>query len=185
MIRLFVLLLGLLLPISACGAADEGPERSAEPDGPLSAGVRAPQFSAPDQTGQTRSLADFRGKAVVLYFYPRDATPGCTAEACAFRDAWDRIEEAGGQVIGVSTDDVESHAAFAEDHELTFPLLADTDGKIAESYGVPSTFGLLSRMTFIIDGSGVIRRTFTEVDPAVHAQEVIAVLDSLASVSNE
>jgi peroxiredoxin Q/BCP len=179
-IRAFLFL--LLLP--ACGATDENPsERGARADGPLAVGTRAPAFSAPDQNGETRTLAELRGKAVVLYFYPRDATPGCTAEACAFRDAWDRIEAAGATVVGVSSDDVESHAAFADEHDLHFPLLADTEGEIAGSYGVPSTLGFLSRMTFIIDGSGVIRRVFPDVDPAVHVDEVIEVLDSLAQVS--
>jgi len=149
----------------------------------LSEGRRAPDFSVADQSGEARSLSEFRGKAVVLYFYPRDATPGCTAEACAFRDAWDRLEAAGAQVIGVSSDDVESHAAFAREHELTFPLIADSRGDVAAAYGVPTTFGMVSRVTFVIDGSGVIRRVFRDVDPAIHAEEVITVLESLARVT--
>jgi len=185
-IRAFLFLLGVLLP-SACGGPDEEPQtRPATQESAgelLSEGRRAPDFSAPDQTGEARRLSEFRGKAVVLYFYPRDATPGCTAEACAFRDAWDRLEAAGGQVVGVSGDDVESHAAFAQEHGLSFPLIADSDGEVAAAYGVPSTFGLVSRVTFVIDASGVIRRVFRDVDPAIHAEEVITVLESLARVS--
>jgi peroxiredoxin Q/BCP len=173
--------LTLTLVVAACGATDESPQEP--PADLLVEGTRAPAFSAPDQDARTRSLSEFRGKAVVLYFYPRDSTPGCTAEACAFRDAWDRIEAAGGHVVGVSSDDVESHAAFAEEHELSFPLIADTEGAVASAYGVPSRFGFLSRVTYIIDRDGVIRRVFRDVDPAVHAEEVIAVLQSLADVT--
>jgi len=139
----------------------------------------APAFSAPDQTGAVRSLGDYAGRPVVLYFYPKDDTPGCTKEACAFRDAWQKLEATGAQVLGVSTDDVASHAAFASAHHLQFPLLADTDGKILKSYGVGSTFGMASRVTFVIDRSGKIARVFPDVDPAIHADQVIDVLRSL------
>ena len=140
---------------------------------------RAPDFEAQDQHGETRRLSEFAGKVVVLYFYPRDATPGCTTEACAFRDAWDRFEEAGAVVVGVSTDDVEAHRAFAEEHELPFPLLADPSESIAEAYGVPVRMGYAKRMTFLIDGDGVIRRVFEDVDPGVHADEVLAAISEL------
>lgn len=186
MIRALLFILAWFVPFG-CGAAEEEPQtRPTIADRPgdlLEVGERAPDFSAPDQAGEPRTLAEFRGKAVVLYFYPRDATPGCTAEACAFRDAWDRLEAAGGQVVGVSSDDVSSHRAFADEHELTFPLIADESGAVATAYGVPSRFGMLSRVTFVIDQSGVIRRVFRDVDPGVHAEEVIAVLESLAAVS--
>lgn len=176
------LAVGCLLAFPGCGGADEG---TASEPAPSSAevGARAPDFSAPDQSGQPVSLASLRGSPVVLYFYPRDATPGCTAEACAFRDAWDRLEALGAKVVGVSSDDAASHAEFAEEHGLSFPLLADTDGAIADAYGVPSRFGFHARMTFIIDASGVIRRVFRDVDPAVHVGEVSEVLESLAAVS--
>jgi len=158
----------LSLVALGCGATD-APEAS----------ERAPEIEAPDQTGTVRTLSEMRGEVVVLYFYPRDATPGCTAEACAFRDAWDRFEQAGAQVVGVSTDDVEAHAAFAEEHELPFPLLADPDGAIAARYGVPVTAGYAKRMTFLIDREGIIRRVFEEVDPGVHADEVLAAIAEL------
>jgi peroxiredoxin Q/BCP len=111
-----------------------------------------------------------------LYFYPRDGTPGCTREACAFRDAWTRLAATGAQVIGVSSDDVASHARFAREHHLSFPLLSDDGGAIARAYGVRRTFGLESRVTFIIDAEGRVARVFANVDPAVHADQVIAAL---------
>ena len=146
---------------------------------PIQASQSAPEFSVQDQSGQVRTLREFRGKAVVLYFYPRDATPGCTAEACAFRDSWQRYEEAGAQVLGVSTDDVESHREFAEEHSLPFPLLADTDERVAKAYGVPVRVGFAKRITFLIDGSGVVRRVFENVDPGVHADEVLTAIGEL------
>ncbi len=177
-----VLLLGLL---AACGSAPspEGASAAGQPrSGLVAVQERAPELTAPDQTGTPRSLSEFRGKAVVLYFYPRDATPGCTEEACAFRDRWDQFAEAGAQVLGVSTDTVESHAAFAREHELPFPLLADPEGEVLEAYGVETRFGLAQRVTFVIDGTGVVRRVFPDVDPAVHADEVLEVLEQLRQV---
>ena len=140
----------------------------------------APDFRALDQHGAQRTLAEFRGHAVVLYFYPRDGTPGCTREACAFRDAWDRIAATGAQVLGVSSDDVASHRRFADEHHLAFPLLADTDGRIADAYGVRRIFGLDARVTFVIDAGGRVMRVFPNVDPAIHADEVIRVLTTNA-----
>lgn len=154
--------------MAACGSSQ-----------PAGAHQRAAAFEAQDQSGETVSLASLSGKPVVLYFYPRDATPGCTAEACAFRDAWERLQAAGAVVLGVSTDSVESHRAFAEEHGLPFSLLADEDGAIAESYGVPVRMGFTARTTFLIDGDGIIRRTFENVDPAVHVDEVLAALAEL------
>jgi len=176
----FVLaLVAAAVVVIACGGQESATSTSPAPIGVSS---RAPGFSAPDQTGAIRTLEELRGRAIVLYFYPRDATPGCTREACAFRDAWDRIDAAGATVVGVSTDDVASHAAFAEEHGLTFPLLSDPDGAIARDYGVPTRLGMVARTTFIIDRSGVVRRIFEDVDPAVHANEVISVLESLRDV---
>jgi len=181
----------LLFVFCACFAACGG-SGSSQATGPqhLDAVSMAPDFEAPDETGRVRSLSEFRGRAVVLYFYPKDGTPGCTREACAFRDEWQRIRAAGGQVIGVSLDSVESHAEFKQKHELPFPLLADTEGKVLAAYGVPKNpKGYASRTTFIIDAQGFIRRIFPEVDPAVHVKEVLAVLqqmqrEGLAPASN-
>ncbi|MEM9190589.1 MAG: peroxiredoxin [Myxococcota bacterium] len=152
-----------------CGGAETRPDLHQQ----------APDFRALDQAGQPRTLTEFRGKAVVLYFYPRDGTPGCTTEACAFRDSWDRIEALNGQVVGVSTDNVASHRQFAEEHDLDFPLLADPEGEILAAYGVGQMLGMARRITFIIDEDGVVRRVFEDVDPGVHVDEVAAVLEEL------
>lgn len=145
----------------------------------LTAGTRAPAVSAPDQDGHVRTLAEFRGHPVVLYFYPRDATPGCTVEASGFRDAWARYQAAGAQVLGVSFDDVASHARFAHDQRLPFPLLADPRGEIVASYGVPHSGSFASRVTFLIDREGVVRRVFPQVDPGAHADEVLQAIQAL------
>src|SRR5690606_27107507 len=139
----------------------------------LGPGARAPELSLRDQHGQPRSLASFRGQPLVVYFYPKDGTPGCTEEACAFRDVWARYEEAGVAVVGVSTDDVASHAAFAEEHGLPFPLLADEDGALAEAFGVTTRLGMATRVSFLVDAEGVIRKTYPDVDPGVHAEELL------------
>lgn len=132
-----------------------------------------------DQSNTPHTLADYRGKPLVLYFYPRDGTPGCTREACAFRDAWSRYTEAGVQIVGVSTDDVESHAEFAEEHQIPFPLLADEESELAEAFGVRRHFGMASRVTFLLDGEGVVRGVIGDVDPGVHADEVLGQLETL------
>ncbi|MFK7984663.1 MAG: peroxiredoxin [Sandaracinaceae bacterium] len=162
---------------------DETAEPAAAPDERtlLTVGTAAPDFSAPDQTGEARTLAEHRGHPVVLYFYPRDATPGCTQEACAFRDAWDRLQAGGAVVYGVSTDDVEAHRAFVEAQGLPFSLLADPEQTILAAYGVPARGGYAARVTFLIDGEGVIRQVFPSVDPGVHADEVIAAIAALES----
>lgn len=162
-----------MLLATACGGA-----RSAGTL--LNAGAEAPDFMAMDQSGEVRQLRLLaREKPVVLFFYPRDGTPGCTQEACAFRDAWDRLQAAGAVVIGVSTDDVWSHRHFADEHDLPFPLLADPDGNVLRLYGVPTRMGMAARVTFVIDAEGQIARVFPDVDPAVHVDEV---LDALAQL---
>ncbi len=169
------LALAAILSPLGCGGSSPG-ARSTH----LEAISVAPDFQAPDETGRTRSLSEFRGHPVVLYFYPKDGTPGCTREACAFRDAWDRIQADGAHVVGVSVDSVESHAAFKRNNQLPFPLLSDVDGKVLAAYGVPrSPQGYAARTTFIIDSQGVIRRIFPEVDPAVHLEQVMDVLRQL------
>ncbi|GAC1542429.1 MAG: hypothetical protein NVS3B10_31150 [Polyangiales bacterium] len=172
-----------ILPLGVVAAlalvACTGVRRPDGGTGLLPAASVAPAFSAPDQTGKTRTLAEFSGRPVVLYFYPHDATPGCTKEACAFRDAWTKLSADGAQVLGVSTDSVESHAAFAADHGLQFPLLADVDGRILAAYGVGTTLGMASRVTFVIDRKGVVAKVFPDVDPAIHADEVLTTLRGL------
>lgn len=127
-----------------------------------------------DQAGQIRRLSRERGHPVVLFFYPKDGTPGCTREACAFRDAWDRFTAAGVRVWGISADSRESHVAFAREHGLTFPLLSDPELRWASAFGVGSTLGLAHRISFLIGRDGRVARVYPDVDPAVHADEVLA-----------
>ncbi len=149
---------------------------------PISAGIPAPDFELLDDTNQTRRLADFRGQRVVLYFYPKDDTPGCTKEACNFRDDYSAYEQAGVVVLGVSPDSVESHRKFKTKFQLPFALLADDGHKVCDAYGVwgPKKFmgkayeGVL-RTTFLIGPDGTILRVFENVRPAEHSAEVLAV----------
>ncbi len=122
---------------------------------------------------------------MVVFFYPRDGTPGCTREACAFRDAWDRYVAAGVQVVGVSNDDVASHAEFVREHTLPFPLLADTESRLAHAFGVPERLGMLSRVTFVLDGQGIVRAVYRDVDPGVHADEVLGAIARLGIAAPE
>ncbi len=142
-------------------------------------GDRAPDFTLPDRSGRTVHLGDYRGKqAVVLYFYPKDDTPGCTAESCSFRDQYQDFKDAGAEVIGVSSDSAESHAKFADKHRLPFVLLADRGGTIRKQYGVPATLGLLpGRVTFVIDRDGVVRHVFnSQFQATKHVAEALAAL---------
>ena len=141
-------------------------------------GQRAPEFTLPDANGKQVRLADFSGKPVVLYFYHKDDTPGCTKEACSFRDQYQDFQDAGAAVIGVSSDSNESHRKFAAKHRLPFTLLADRGGKLRTLYGVPATLGLLpGRVTFVIDASGVVRHVFnSQLDATRHVREALDVL---------
>lgn len=147
-------------------------------------GSPAPEFSLPDQAGRTVRLADFRGKWVVLYFYPKDDTPGCTEEACSFRDDQAALTLLGAQVVGVSLDDSASHAAFARKYNLPFPLLADTGAKVSASYGAVTNLVVAKfarRYTFLIDPQGRIAKAYLNVDTARHSAEIIADLKRLTS----
>ncbi len=146
----------------------------------------APEFALPDQNGRTVRLADFRGKWVVLYFYPKDDTPGCTEEACTFRDDIAKLNVLGAQILGVSLDDSASHAAFAKKHNLPFPLLADTEAKTAARYGAVTDLWVArfaKRYTFLIDPQGRIAKTYLKVDTARHSGELIADLQHLQSLA--
>jgi thioredoxin-dependent peroxiredoxin len=146
-------------------------------------GDRAPDFTLPSQTGEPVSLSEFRGsKAVVLFFYPKDGTAVCTKEACSFRDAYEDFVQAGAVVIGVSSDSVESHQTFANGHRLPFVLLADADGSLRKSFGVPRTLGIMpGRVTYVIDKEGVVRHTFSSQFAADrHVAEALAVVRQLA-----
>ncbi len=142
-------------------------------------GEPAPDFEAEAHNGETIKLAELRGKTVVLYFYPKDDTPGCTIEAKGIRDSWEGFKKADTVVLGVSTDDNASHKAFAEKYELPFLLLPDEDEKIAKAYGVPIKSGYAKRVTFIIDKTGKVGRVFPKVNPTGHAEEVMAAIGSL------
>lgn len=149
----------------------------------LRVGDRAPEFTARDDSGQEVSLSDFRGKKVVLYFYPKDDTPGCTREACGFRDHYMRLLDRGAVVLGVSTDSVESHRRFKQKYDLPFPLLSDPDRKIVTAYGVWNQKSFVGRLgfgvertTFVLDEQGVITHIFRKVKVDGHVEEVLAAL---------
>jgi peroxiredoxin Q/BCP len=146
-------------------------------------GDTAPDFTLPSQTGEPVSLKDFRGKkAVVLYFYPKDDTPGCTAESCAFRDSYETFTDAGAEVIGVSGDTPASHQQFAAKYKLPFTLLSDTGNQVRKLYGVPAAaFGLLpGRVTYIIDRHSVVQHIFNSMmNFTAHVQESLKTLEGL------
>lgn len=147
-------------------------------------GQAAPDFQLTDQNGQTHSLAKYRDQWVVLYFYPKDDTPGCTKEACAFRDDYKTLSAQNTQVLGVSVDSRESHAEFAEKYNLPFPLLADKNGLVAKQYQALTSLGfikLAKRHTFIIDPSGVIQMVYRKVDAKSHSQQILNDLKKLQS----
>lgn len=148
-------------------------------------GKIAPDFELRSDAGETVKLSELRGKPVVLYFYPKDDTPGCTAQACGIRDAWDAFERAGAVVLGVSPDDEGSHVRFKEKHGLPFTLLADTEHSTAEDYGVwkeksyaGKTYMGVERSTFVIDADGRVAKELRSVKPDTHADDVLAALAS-------
>lgn len=162
--------LSLSAIVAGCGA----PQRPDGGSGLLTVGAQVPDLRAVDQTGAARSIAGERGHVLVVYFYPKDETPGCTKEACAFRDSWTKLSEGGVMVYGVSADDAASHAAFAKKYSLPFPLIADTDQAWAKAFGVGSTLGMYKRISFLIGPDGKIAKVYPDVNPAMHADEVLA-----------
>ncbi|MCP1380898.1 thioredoxin-dependent thiol peroxidase [Runella salmonicolor] len=147
----------------------------------LQVGEKAPLFEAKDQNGNVVKLTDFQGKKIVLYFYPKDDTPGCTAQACSLRDSYDAMLARGYVVLGVSVDNEKSHKKFAEKYQLPFPLLADTEHHIVEAYGVwaeksmyGKTYMGTVRTTFIIDENGVIQEIISKIDTKNHAEQVLS-----------
>jgi peroxiredoxin Q/BCP len=146
-------------------------------------GERAPEFSLPDAEGRTFRLSEQRAKKpIVLYFYPKDDTPGCTREACGFRDQYEEFQRLGAEVVGVSSDSSASHQRFAAKHRLPFTLLADEGGAVRRLYGVPATLGLLpGRVTFVIDREGIVRHVLnSQLDFRRHISEALANLDAQA-----
>lgn len=149
-------------------------------------GAKAPAFKAPDQNGVVRSLKEYAGKWVILYFYPKDDTPGCTKEACSFRDGFAKFKRAGVEIIGVSVDSVKKHAKFVEKYTLPFTLLADEEKKIVEAYGVwgkkkfmGREYMGINRVSYLINPEGKIAKVYETVKPDEHADEVLADVKAL------
>jgi len=148
-------------------------------------GDKAPDFNLPNAKGEMVSLASLQGHWVVLYFYPKDDTPGCTKEACSFRDDLHKLEKLGAKVVGVSVDDTNSHTEFAKKYNLPFSLLSDKDGAVANKYGALTNFGIIKmakRYTFLIDPNGVLEKTYFSVDTSRHSQEII---DDLSAIQQQ
>jgi peroxiredoxin Q/BCP len=150
---------------------------------PIQTGGSAPEFALQDENGTLRRLSEYRGKPVVLYFYPKDDTPGCTKEACSFRDDYSAYENVGVTILGVSPDSPRSHTKFKEKYQIPFTLLADEDHKVSEEYGVwgkkkfmGREYDGIHRTTFIIDENGQIKKVFENVKPANHSEEILAEL---------
>jgi len=162
--------------LAACAAS----RRSDGGTGLLPVGSTAPDVSGVDQDGVSHDLKGTPGKVTVVYFYPKDATPGCTEEACSFRDVWDRYQQAGIALFGVSNDDTVSHKSFAGKHKLPFPLIADPDRTWADAFGVASRLGMYQRVSFLIGKDGKIAKVYANVDPGVHATQVLTDAGALA-----
>jgi peroxiredoxin Q/BCP len=145
----------------------------------LSPGDRVPEVVARKQDGGRVALSSYRGHPLIVYFYPKDRTSGCTIEAHGFRVDYPKVKELGGEVLGVSNDDVASHQDFCAKEGLPFPLLADPDQEVARAFGVKATLGFYQRITFLVDGDGIVRQVFDPVRPAGHAQEVLVAVKGL------
>jgi len=170
--RTFFVSMGLVVGLAAaCGSKQHG-DGASEKHAFLTAGAEVPALVRVDHRGQVVSLRS--QTPTLVYFYPRDGTPGCTKEACAFRDAWQKYDAAGVRVIGVSSDSEEDHRKFAEEHALPFSLIADPEHVWSDAFGVGTFAGLDSRVSFLIDSRGKIVKSYEDVDPGVHAEEVLA-----------
>lgn len=167
---------GLCSVLVACAGSSRRPDGGV---GLLPPGAPAPEVVGRDREGREVRLSEARGRPAVVYFYPRDASPGCTKEACAFRDAWNGFRAAGVILVGVSSNTAEQHAAFQRAENLPFALAADRDGKIAAAYGVPHAFWGHARVTFLVGRDGRVARVWPDVDPGVHAREVLSAAASL------
>jgi thioredoxin-dependent peroxiredoxin len=184
--QLLVTAISLLLGATAIAAeptpsAPPGTNPAPTPPPPpelLPVGSPAPTFTATAHDGQKVDLNKLKGKFVVLYFYPKDDTPGCTKEACDFRDSWAKLQKAGVQVFGVSTQDNTSHKAFAEKYKLPFPLIPDEKGELAAKYKVPVVNGNARRITYLIGKDGKIKQTWPKVTPVGHASEILAAIEA-------
>ena len=178
----FVLALFALLSFGSLPSlAEDAP--SASP----AVGSAAPAFKLQDQSGAWHSLGDYSGKWLVVYFYPKDGTPGCTKEVCAFRDEISAVKRAGAEVVGVSVDDVASHKSFADEHKVPFALLADVEKSTAKSYGVLTSragYEYARRDTFLIDPKGRVAKHYTDVDPEQNVKQVLQDLAQLKATAS-
>ena len=165
-------------PPAAPASTSASASTSAAPPGEIAVGAPAPDFTAKAHDGKEIHLAALKGKPVVIYFYPKDETPGCTAEACAFRDTFTKLEMKGVVLIGVSGDSDESHRAFIEHHHLPFRLVSDPQGRLAALFGVPFHDGIAARQTFVIDANGNVKKIYRDVDVSHHAEEILADVSS-------
>jgi peroxiredoxin Q/BCP len=161
-------------PASTAAPTPATPAAPSTTTGELAVGQVAPDFTTTDQDGKAIHLADLKGHPVVVYFYPKDETAGCTKEACSFRDGWANLQKKGVVVIGISTDTADSHKAFAKHHQLPFTLVSDPKGEIAAKYGVPmdKTAGYIQRQSFVVGADGTLKKIYRKVDVTVHAQEI-------------
>lgn len=164
--------------VSSTTAASAAPVTPATDTAGIKVGSPAPDFDLTASDGTKLALKSLKGKPVVLYFYPKDETPGCTTEACSFRDAWEALQKSGVVMIGVSTDDAAAHKAFTDHHKLPFKLVSDPQGTLAKSYGVDTMSTpmgmLLQRQTIVIDKDGNVKKVYRTVDVTKHAQEITA-----------
>jgi peroxiredoxin Q/BCP len=160
----------------ACTHQQPKADGTVDAGGLLAVGTAAPEFSAVAHDGKTVTLSALRGRYVVLYFYPRDDTSGCTKEACSFRDAWGELQARGVVVLGVSTQDNEAHREFAAKHALPFQLLPDTDRALTGAYHVPVTLTMAKRVTYLIGPDGNIAKVWPSVTPVGHAREILSSL---------
>lgn len=151
---------------------------SRDSHGPLNAGEVAPDLLGKDGSGETQALSSQRGHHAIVYFYPKDSTPGCTKEACAFRDNYDDFQKRNVIVFGVSRDSAESHEKFRRKYRLPFVLVADEDGLIEKAYGASGMFGVSARVTFLVAPDGTIQKVWPHVDPGLHATQILAALDA-------
>jgi peroxiredoxin Q/BCP len=173
-----ILTLGLACERPASTSERAAPAASVAPSGPLAAGSPAPEVSFAVHTGEKVALSSLRGKPVVVYFYPKDDTPGCTVEAQEIRDLHAELQRTGAVVIGVSTDGRDSHRAFAEKYALPFLLASDESGEVAKAFGVALKNGKASRVSFVIGADGKIKQSFPQVTPKGHAAELLTAINS-------
>ena len=174
MIRFLVCIMLLTSGLTAC-AGD-----------PPQVGSAAPGFRLQDQNGDWHELKDYRGKWLAVYFYPKDDTPGCTTEACSFRDNIFAFKSIGAEVVGISVDDVDSHKDFATKYKLPFTILSDTGGQVSDSYGVLRDYQMMqiaSRQSFLVNPEGIIVKHYSDVDPEIHTEQVLADLKTLMAAN--